>query len=445
MTLLRRHALLWPAALCSLTRSDLRAKPPAPPRSGGGGKVAYPFGSRLDGPYPFGIRPNHVTNAQMDDVLRTHYVTWRNAMLRPCPTFVAHPQSVYGSASITDAYWIRGTFRMEDKTTREGTVSEGIGYGMLIMVIMAGFEPDARRYFDGLLRLARARPAYGHISQGRPNGRFLMDWLLDANMVSNGGGWNALDGDLDIAYALLMAHRQWGSTGVHNYRAMAIETIHAMKQISMAPAGEPRYPQQHSSRTSDYMPGFFRAFRAVTDDPFWDKARNRCASLLNTIIASHSPTARLMPDFITRTDTATPYPSPGHLIEGDYEGRYAYNAFRNPLRWGSDYIHTGDMVWHDFANGVVTTIKKDCGSDPMRFGETYRLDGQVFPSNAQANRYFTRGMAGCVMVGCMVNSAHQSFINRLWTAHAGNFSDRYYDSEMQFIPMLVASGNWWRP
>ena len=40
-----------------------------------------------------------------------------------------------------------------------------------------------------------------------------MDWRLNANGTSGGEGWNAMDGDLDIAMALLMADRQWGSDG----------------------------------------------------------------------------------------------------------------------------------------------------------------------------------------------------------------------------------------
>jgi hypothetical protein len=31
----------------------------------------------------------------------------------------------------------------------------------------------------------------------------------------------------------------------------------------------------------------------------------------------------------------------------------------------------------------------------------------------------------------------------LWSFNANNFSLQYYDAELQLIPMLVASGNWW--
>jgi hypothetical protein len=45
----------------------------------------------------------------------------------------------------------------------------------------------------------------------------------------------------------------------------------------------------------------------------------------------------------------------------------------------------------------------------------------------------------------MVDAAHQAFLNTLWTANSENFTTDYYDSELQLIPLIVASGNWWNP
>ncbi len=85
------------------------------------------------------------------------------------------------------------------------TVSEGQGYGMLIAVYMAGHDPEARDVFDGLYRYARAHP-----SALTPN---LMAWAQDEDCRHVGGDDSATDGDLDIAYALLLADRQWAAKG----------------------------------------------------------------------------------------------------------------------------------------------------------------------------------------------------------------------------------------
>ncbi len=91
------------------------------------------------------------------------------------------------------------------------TVSEAHGYGMVIMTLMAGTgsyaEPDAKKYFDGMYAFFRNNPS-------RLCSEF-MSWQVLTGEVSNYN--SASDGDLDIAYALILAHYQWGSSGGINY------------------------------------------------------------------------------------------------------------------------------------------------------------------------------------------------------------------------------------
>ena len=37
------------------------------------------------------------------------------------------------------------------------------------------------------------------------------------------------------------------------------------------------------------------------------------------------------------------------------------------------------------------------------------------------------------------------FLDALWNWNAANFTTDYYDSELQLLPLIVASGNWWNP
>jgi endo-1,4-beta-D-glucanase Y len=39
------------------------------------------------------------------------------------------------------------------------TVSEAMGYGMLITAFMAGHDPEAKKYFDGLYRFYKKHPS----------------------------------------------------------------------------------------------------------------------------------------------------------------------------------------------------------------------------------------------------------------------------------------------
>ncbi|HZY19168.1 MAG TPA: glycosyl hydrolase family 8 [Ramlibacter sp.] len=384
------------------------------------GPVSYPFGSRLDA-YVAGIKPSASTS-QMDDAIRGCYDAWKARAIAEVPSVPGGLAVRFGNSPD----WL--------------TVSEGIGYGMLIAVLMAGHDAGARDLFDGLLTLARARPAYG---TGQPA---LMDWRLERDGSSSeraGGGWNAMDGDLDIAMALLMADRQWGSTsGKWNYKQEALATINAMKAWNFREDGATKgLPSPFNNRTSDYMIGHFRAFGRATGDAFWDLAVNRAYELLDYITATYSPNCGLTPDFIVNTNTPNPAPSPGFIGDGvATEGDYYANAQRNPWRFGTDYVTSGDERFKRITQKMVAFIQRDCGGNPASIATGYHLDG-----TAMGRSYAPKGMIGPMLVGAMVDGSFQGYLDTLWNWTASNFTTDYYDSELMLIPMLVASGNWWNP
>lgn len=414
------------------------APSPAPaPAPAPGSAPYYPFGSRLDltsSSYPYGIKPNgsHTTTT-MDAAVKACYDSWKLARLTKSPTFTA-TSGIFAGQSITDGYhvsWGNNDF---------ACVSEGIGYGMLITVIMAGYDTYAQTYFNGLYRVARGRPAYGMPSRSSAN-VYLHEWRLNTDMSSAGGGYNAADGDLDIALALLMAHRQWGSSGSVNYYQQALNTIAAMKAVNFAANGV-MFAPQNVARVSDFMPGHFRSFKAATNDTFWDDARTNSLALTQSVTATFSPTAKLQPGFIYEPLGTNPRPDTVARIDrSGVEDIYDGNAVRHPWRWGCDYVYSGDTGWKGLANDIVTTLKASSGGSASGFSWAYSLDG-----TPRSNLYHDKGQAGCVMVGCMVDSAHQTFLNTLFTANTGSgFSTAYYEGELQLLPLIVASGNWWRP
>ncbi|HYF17462.1 MAG TPA: glycosyl hydrolase family 8 [Ramlibacter sp.] len=392
---------------------------PAGPRPA----VAYPFGARID-PYVAGILPTVASRASMDASVKRSYDAWKAQAIADVPSIPGGKAVRFGRSS---------TYI---------TVSEGMGYGMLIAVLMAGHDPQAREIFDGLLTTVRARPAYGiPVAMGGP---YLMEWRLSINGNSAGDGWNAMDGDQDIAMALLMADRQWGSnTGRWNYKQEGIRTINAMKAWNMKPDGTTKgLATSHVSRTSDYMISHFRAYAKATGDSYWSTTViDRCYWLIDRMQTVYSPGVGLMPDFIVQTDTANPVPSPGGM--GDFvdtEMHYFANAQRNPWRWGTDYVTSGDVRWKNVLDKLVGFIQRDTGGNPAIISAGYRLDG-----TALNRSYSPEGFIGPMLCGALVNPSFQPFLNSLWTWNANNFTTDYYDSECQLIPMIVASGNWWQP
>jgi endo-1,4-beta-D-glucanase Y len=394
--------------------------------SAGGAEGAYPFGSRLI-PYAAGIKPSNVTQLEMDTTIRSAYDAWKARSIVDVPTVSGGKAVKFGSS--TDYL----------------TVSEGAGYGMLLAVLMAGHDAGARALFDGLLTTVRARPAKGMMQYFGDQAKYLMDWRLKMDGTSSDWddkGANAMDGDLDIAMALLMAHRQWGSADGWNYRQEAINTIEALKAVDMNPDGATKgLPSGDNNRTSDYMIGHFRAFAKATGDSFWNKAVDRAYDLINHIQTVYAPGTGLIPDFVINTNTPNPEPSHGYIGDGTpTEGFFYSNALRNPWRFGSDYVLSGDWRWKEVNNKLVNFIKSDSGGDPTRIALGYQLDG-----TPTERSYPPKATIACMIGGALVDGAHQEFLNSLWSWTANNLSRDYYDSELQLLPMIVASGNWWTP
>ena len=394
----------------------------APTAAAAASGLGYPFGARLAA-YVAGTKPSQTTSA-MDALLTKQYDAWKAAR-------VVDASSVIG-----------GGYAIKFSNPAMMTVSEGMGYGLLIAVLFAGHDPNARQLFDGLLAVARTRYAYGN-AQYDPLGKYLMDWELYADGTSAGGGWNAVDGDLDMAMALLMADKQWGSaSGKWNYLQEGKNTIAAIKSICMKPDGTTKGLRTPDvSRTSDYMIGHFRAFAAATGDTFWNTAVDRAYQLSDMMQSQYSAGVGLMPDFIVATNTTSPYPSPGYMGDGNAnEDKYWWNACRNPWRFSSDYLLSGDARWKTVTQRIVDFFHKQAAAgDVTVIGTGYTLAGaMVTGGNSPAYH-------GPICAGACIDAQYQSFVDALWNWNASHLTTGYYDGELQLLSMVVASGNWWSP
>jgi hypothetical protein len=198
-------------------------------------------------------------------------------------------------------------------------------------------------------------------------------------------------------------------------------------------------PNANTSRTSDYMIGHFRAFQAATGDSFWNTAIDRAYQLSDLMQRTYSPNAGLMPDFIVDTGTA-PRPSPGMMGDGNYnEDKYWWNACRNPWRFSSDYLLTGDARFSLVTTRIIDFFQRSSGGDPMNIGTGYALDGTKLAGGNSAAYH------GPICAGACVDKRFQSFVDATWDWNASHLTTGYYDGEIQLLSMVVASGNWWTP
>jgi endo-1,4-beta-D-glucanase Y len=374
------------------------------------------------------IKPSNYTQSQLDNIVKEFYNQWKSVYLKDdCGT---------------DQYYV---WFDEESSNNSICVSEGQGYGMMITAFMAGYDPDAKEYFDGLYHFYKAHPSI--------NDNYLMAWNQIEGCIEDpdGGDGSAADGDLDIAFALLFADKQWGSEGTINYLAEALSIIEAIKQhdvnqnLHIPLLGDwvfPGYSEYNDSRPSDFMPDHFRAFQNATGDISWENISNTCYGLISEMQDNYSPATGLLPDFIENIDSG-PEPAEPYYLEGEFDGDYYYNACRVPLRITIDYLTSGDIRGKNAVQEITAWIRNKTGNDPTAIHAGYYLNGNDLPDND----YESAAFIGPFTVAAMADAANQNWLNDahdfLLTLALQDYG--YFDNTLKLICLLISSGNYWVP
>ena len=431
------------------------------------------------------ILPNHISQEEMDDSVKSFYLAWKKHYILP------------GCRQSEKYIWFEGT---------SGTnicVSEGQGYGMVIVALMAGYDSTAQETYDCLYHWYKSHP-----STTSPN---LMAWMQKKDCGSLDGG-TATDGDMDIAYSLLLADAQWGRHSNIPYRQEALAMIGAILHQEINPqtyivmednSGRPRNRDYFDMRSSDYMPDHLRAFRDATENPAWDTVLDNNYRLFRYLQNTYSPEVGLVPDFIKnirispskvsgtpgqpadtgKTDTssltgkgATSSGTPGaayntatlpgtgpalaaerdaddanffaqpvqpNYLESKYDGVYNFNACRVPWHIATDYLISGDPRAAAFLSRINRWIQTTTKGNPDNISAGYNLSGEDLP-----HRYFEALCFICPFaVAAMASPDNQQWLNKMWDyiQHFKLKDFDYYDNTIKILDMIILSGNYWTP
>lgn len=360
------------------------------------------------------IKPNHVSQTSMDNSVKTKWNAWKAAYLKSAGTGKNYVK--YNSAG--------------------ETVSEAHGYGMLFTVLMGGYDSNAQTYFDGLYKYYTEHP-----SSLNP---YLMSWKQNSSFENIEGEDSATDGDMDIAYSLLLADKQWGSSGTVNYLEAANHIIDAIMDNDINQtqwtirlgdwANSGSY--NTATRPSDFMLSHLKAFQAATGDTRWQNVTDKTYTIINSLYTGYSSTTGLLPDFVVYSGGVYK-PAPANFLEDANDGHYNYNSCRTPWRITTDYLISGDNRALSQLNQLNSWIKTKASNTPGNIKDGYKLSGTTFGSYNSGAFYAPFG------VSAMTSSANQSWLNSLWSHTAGSAAEDYYEDSIKLFSMIVMSGNWW--
>jgi endo-1,4-beta-D-glucanase Y len=356
-----------------------------------------PFPQNVD--YSYGYQDTSVIST---DTLKAAYERWKGMYLTRC----------------------NGTYRITTDSPNE-TRSEGMGYGLLLSAYFG-----EQGVFDSLFAFYK--------SKRTSTAHNLMAWQVTCEGITDPG--SATDGDLDVAFALIVAYYQWDE---EDYLTEADSILTILKDSSyfvdtcgggyVLKPGCGEYGFWGGCDLTDisyYTPAFFRVFADVMGVAFWDTVADDTYELLDS--AAH-PTTGLVPDW--QSWDGVPGGDPPSRT--DY---YYYDACRTPWRMALDYIWNGNsaaQTWCDTISDFAYAI----GPEDIRAG--YELDGSSPGGPPHNNSPFVGGFA----VGGMAHSQEMvdSFAARLLYLDGQGWDDQYYNFSLRLLYMLVLTGNFWDP
>lgn len=305
------------------------------------------------------------------------------------------------------------------------TVSEGIGYGMLIFVYAD--DASAQDKFDKLLAYYQA-----HL-----NSSGLMDWKIDGFASASATG-AATDADLDVATALILASRKW-KQDTYLSAAQAIITslqTNAFDASGYLKSGD-RWQDGEALNPSYFSFVAFQLFSEVdtANATFWQDAITRHYALIQQ--GSNESTG-LIANWTSTTGApqqppaTTPYPA---------WADFGFDAIRVPWRAAWAALWYGTLPAHTPAASIAQKIcvfaSTSTAGDPAALQAEYSLEGS--PQGGDAGP----GAIGAYASACMLDSSNATYLDasyNLMRTKTASYDVTYYQTSLQVLEALLLSG-----
>jgi endo-1,4-beta-D-glucanase Y len=350
----------------------------------------FPFPHSVN--YQYGLKPTSQTQAAMNADLQSKFEKWRS-------TYVTTGGCIYPN-----------TKRINSVNHNNETRSEGISYGMTLLVYMDNSTNNTRADFDAIFRYYNSYL----------NSQGLMKWAINADGTPRSNA-PAPDGDEEVAFALLMADKQWGSNGSINYLQEAIRIINALEPLCIK---SNEYFADGTWIFAAYqLPHYYKEFTNVTGHSLWSRVTTNAYKFFNIF---YQKSTGLLPDVADAN---------GNLIHENY----SFDACRVPWRIGTDYLWNGtsqNVLAKNHPAKIATWAKNAWASNPANAKDTYKIDGTAVATDCHYG-----SMVGPMLVGAMTGS-DQAWLNTLYNFCKNlSIGNNYFADHVLMLSLLTATGN----
>jgi endo-1,4-beta-D-glucanase Y len=361
--------------------------------------------------------PDHVDQAEQDKLVQDAYQQWKAAFVLPD----VEPGRSFLRMGV-EKRWLR---------YRILVTAEGQGYAMLCSVLMAGADPTAQATFDRLYAYCKAHPSQRSMH--------LMSWQVTAETFPSQALGSSSHADMLIAYALLMADRQWGSKGRVDYLNAAKTIISALKEQCIHPTShhvlqgnfvdETMEVEYAATSSGAVSPLIFEAFGRATSDPTWKKVSSRMLHLLKKSMQAENMVLAFPPDVILVD--AQPEPDEDEAFGPESASVLLHLALASLL--------TGHNEAIAFLQHVNQVIMNASQGDPAKISAFYALDGEPKPEETDP------ALQSFCLMAASVSGSSQAWLNSLWDLVVSQPLNRQdpFGSTIRLLSMLLVSQNWW--
>ncbi len=310
------------------------------------------------------------------------------------------------------------------------TVSEGMGYGMILAVYMGD-----QALFDNLWKY----------EQSHLDGSGLMNWEIGPdNVMTSGGAGAATDGDEDMAWALIMADRQWGGSGslgdsYLNYAKALIDLIWQYEvdhgRGEMLKPGD-QWGNVDVTNPSYFAPAYYRVFGQVTGKTSdWNKVVDSSYAIIEKSLnaASGNQDNGLIPAWCNSSGTPVSAFSGAPMY-------FQNDSTRTPFRVGQDYCYFGEARAHAYL-AKISAFYASVGVANIVNG--YDLNGTPHPEKAYPGLQ-AASFVGPAGVGAMSDPQYQQFIDDAYAKVATlqlTAGTIYYQKSWTALSLLMLTGN----
>lgn len=371
-----------------------------------------------------------------------HFPFPHNQRLTHCkyPAKASHEDvlAAFGNwrSEIVTADGARGFLRTRRPDTPDGqansTVSEGIAYGMIIAVMV-----DDQPLFD----------AFWSYASCFLNKSGLMDWYIAPDGSRPLGVGAATDADEDMAWALVMAHRQWGGRGAlsESYASTAARLIDAIYTTEvdrhewpdmLLPGDDWR--GKNVFNPSYFAPNQYRIFGSVTGNAQgWQRVIDTGYAIIERSLndASGNRDNGLVPAWCDASG------KPVEAFPGALKN-YQYDSARTPFRMAQDWAYAREPRARAL---LARTCRFFDGIGADHVVDGYSLDGTPMPDpksppNSPGSAVFVAGAAA----GAMHDPAYESFLDAAYARlRTGKLlaRSRYYNHCWTVLGLLMLTGN----